>query len=259
MRGWSSRMAGPKISPVLAVLSDIHGNLPALEAVVADARARGASHFVNLGDSLSGPLWPRETADWLMAADWPTLAGNHERQLLSHDPAEMGESDRFALGELAPHHLAWIAAQPAEVQLRADIYLCHGNPADDMHYLMHRVEPDRIRDAHAHEIDAMLGARGSHAVGCGHSHLPRHVVLADGRQVFNPGSVGLPAYAWEYPHVHRMELGSTHARYALLSGADEALTIELVAVEYDHRAAAARAEANGRSDWAVPLRTGFVG
>ena len=55
-----------------------------------------------------------------------------------------------------------------------------------------------------------------------------------------------------------MELGATDARYALLSGAGEALQIELVAVEYDHRAAAARAEANGRMDWAVPLRTGFV-
>jgi diadenosine tetraphosphatase ApaH/serine/threonine PP2A family protein phosphatase len=85
------------------------------------------------------------------------------------------------------------------------------------------------------------------------------VVLEDGRQVFNPGSVGLPAYAWDYPHVHRMELGSAHARYALLTGAGDALTVELVAVEYDHRAAAARAEANGRIDWAVPLRTGFVG
>lgn len=244
---------------MLAILSDIHGNLPALEAVVADARARGAAAFVNLGDSLSGPLWPRETAEWLMAEDWPTLAGNHERQLLSHDPREMGESDRFALTRLEARHLAWIAAQPADLQYRADLYLCHGNPDDDMHYLMHAVEPDGIRDAHAGEIHARLGAQGSHGVGCGHSHLPRHVVLEDGRQVFNPGSVGLPAYAWDYPHIHRMELGSTQARYALLAGEGDARAIELVAVDYDHRAAAARAEANGRMDWAVPLRTGFVG
>jgi diadenosine tetraphosphatase ApaH/serine/threonine PP2A family protein phosphatase len=123
---------------------------------------------------------------------------------------------------------------------------------------MHRVEPERIRDAHEGEIAQMLGDLGTHAVGCGHSHVPRLVTLTDGRQVFNPGSIGLPAYAWEYPHVHRMELGSTDARYAMLSGEAEGLTIELVSVEYDHRAAAARAEANGRIDWAVPLRTGFV-
>ena len=62
-----------------AILSDIHGNLPALEAVVADAEAQGCDIFVNLGDTLSGPLWPRETAEYLMARDWPTIAGNHER------------------------------------------------------------------------------------------------------------------------------------------------------------------------------------
>ncbi len=67
----------------LAILSDIHGNLPALEAVIADAEAQGCATFINLGDTLSGPLWPAETADFLMARDWPTIAGNHERQLLT--------------------------------------------------------------------------------------------------------------------------------------------------------------------------------
>ena len=243
---------------MIAVFSDIHGNLPALEACYADALARGCDHFLNLGDILSGPLWPRETADWLLQHDWPTISGNHDRELVTGDPATMGRSDIHAIKELSAAHLAWLRSLPADLQWREDIYLCHGNPADDMHYLLHRVEPDRIRDAHVSEIEGMLGARGTHAIGCGHSHLPRHVVLDDGRQVFNPGSVGLPAYAWEYPHVHKMELGSTDARYAVLSGAGVALKIELVAVDYDHRSAADRAQANGRMDWAVPLRTGFV-
>ena len=243
---------------MIAVFSDIHGNLPALEACHADAAARGATQFLNLGDILSGPLWPRETADWLMRHNWPTISGNHDRELVTCDPATMGRSDTHAIKELDEVHLVWLRGLPADLQWRDDIYLCHGNPTDDIHYLMHRVDPERIRDAHEGEIAEMLGARGTHAIGCGHSHLPRHVVLSDGRQVFNPGSVGLPAYAWEYPHVHRMELGATDARYALLSGEGEALQIDLVAVEYDHRAAADRAEANGRMDWAVPLRTGFV-
>lgn len=243
---------------MIAVFSDIHGNLPALEACYADARARGAEEFLNLGDILSGPLWPRETAEWLLQHDWPTIAGNHDRELVTSDPARMGRSDAQTISLLSDKHLAWLRSLPADLQWREDVYLCHGNPADDLHYLMHRVEPERIRDAHEGEIVEMLGDLGTHAVGCGHSHVPRLVTLADGRQVFNPGSVGLPAYAWEYPHVHRMELGSTDARYAMLGGEAEGLTIELVSVEYDHRAAAARAEVNGRIDWAVPLRTGFV-
>ena len=193
-------------------LSDIHGNLPALEAVVADARARGCTAFVNLGDILSGPLWPRETADYLMDLGWPTISGNHDRELATGTAETMGRSDSHALAELDTHHLDWLRGLPADLALREDLYLCHANPADDIHYLMHRVEPDLIRDAHAHEIAEMLEVHTHPAIGCGHSHLPRHVVLEDGRQVFNPGSVGLPAYAWDYPHIHRMEVGSTHAR-----------------------------------------------
>lgn len=49
-------------------------------------RRRGANRIVNLGDSLSGPLLPRETAQYLMACRWLNLPGNHERQLLTHGP-----------------------------------------------------------------------------------------------------------------------------------------------------------------------------
>lgn len=243
---------------MIALFSDIHGNLPALEACHADALARGCTQFLNLGDIVSGPLWPRETADWLMGRDWPTIAGNHERQMLDAAGSDMGESDRFARAQLDRHHVEWLTGLPADLQWREDVYLCHANPHDDLHYLMHRVEPDRIRDAHLSEVTGMVGERGTHAIACGHSHLPRHVVLPDGRQVFNPGSVGLPAYAWDMPHVHRMELGSSHARYAVMGGEGQELMIELVAVEYDHLAAAARADANGRPDWAFALRTGRV-
>ncbi|MGA8391413.1 MAG: metallophosphoesterase, partial [Burkholderiaceae bacterium] len=55
----------------IAVLSDIHGNLPALQAVQADLARRGVDLVINCGDILSGPLWPCETADALMALGWP--------------------------------------------------------------------------------------------------------------------------------------------------------------------------------------------
>ena len=55
-----------------AIVSDIHGNLPALEAVLADAH--GVDGWLNLGDIVSGPLWPRETAEFVMRQGWPTLA-----------------------------------------------------------------------------------------------------------------------------------------------------------------------------------------
>jgi predicted phosphodiesterase len=69
--------------PRIALISDIHGNLAALEAVAADIQKRAVDCVVNLGDSLSGPLLPLETAQLLMAAGWLSLAGNHEQQLLT--------------------------------------------------------------------------------------------------------------------------------------------------------------------------------
>ena len=74
----------------IAVLSDIHGNLEALKAVLRDLADRRVDTIVNLGDSLSGPLQPSETAAFLMAQPWPQLAGNHERQLLDFAPERRG-------------------------------------------------------------------------------------------------------------------------------------------------------------------------
>ena len=93
----------------IAALSDIHGNLFALDAVLADIERRGADLIVNLGDILSGPLLPRETADRLMALQLPTVRGNHERQVLSMDPADMGASDRYAFDTITDAQRDWIA------------------------------------------------------------------------------------------------------------------------------------------------------
>ena len=63
----------------IAVIADIHGNLPALEAVLIDIARRHVDRTINLGDCVSGPLWPREVCDLLMASDDLTIRGNHDR------------------------------------------------------------------------------------------------------------------------------------------------------------------------------------
>ncbi len=63
----------------VAVISDIHGNLRALEAVLADIKTRSADATVNLGDCVAGPLWPQETFDLLASLAFPTVRGNHDR------------------------------------------------------------------------------------------------------------------------------------------------------------------------------------
>jgi predicted phosphodiesterase len=62
----------------LAVISDVHGNLPALEAVVADIKKRQVDSTVNLGDCVTSPLWPKETFEALQSLGLPTVRGNHD-------------------------------------------------------------------------------------------------------------------------------------------------------------------------------------
>ena len=92
----------------LAIVSDIHGNLAALEAVAADIRRQGVDQTVNLGDSLSGPLLPLETAQWLMSQGWLSLAGNHERQILTQAADRQGASDSYAHSQLTPKAFDWL-------------------------------------------------------------------------------------------------------------------------------------------------------
>lgn len=248
----------------IAVVSDIHGNLPALQAVQADLASRGADLIINCGDILSGPLWPRETAEALMALAWPTIAGNHERQLLDCAKAAGGASDRFAFEQTTPEQRDWLAALPATLQPAPGVFVCHGQPADDRVYLLETVEPAGSRAATGAEVlERVDGTPGLEAslLLCGHSHLPR-VLQVGGTLCVNPGSVGLPAYDDDHGYFHIHQTGSPHARYALCervdTGAGAGWTVAQIAVAYDWHAASARAARNGARDWARWLATGHA-
>lgn len=242
----------------LGVISDIHGNVAALDAVLADAAARKVERIVNLGDICSGGLFPRETADRLMPLGYPTIRGNHERQLSEHAYEKMGLSDRHAAMTMLPEQRAWLAALPATLRLFQDVLLVHGTPDCDRAYLLETVDEKGIRPATTTEIERRIGDTDASVILCGHTHLQRAIRLDDGRLIVNPGSVGLPAYDDDRPYPHVVESGSPHARYAVLSDDGHGWAVELIAVEYDWEQAARDAEANGRADWARALRTGSV-
>ena len=253
----------------IAAISDIHGNLAALDAVLADIAEQGVDLTVNLGDILSGPLWIAETANRLMALNLPTIAGNHERQVLTQASDRMGASDAHAAVRLTDAHRAWLSALPKALQLTDEVFCCHGTPGDDLVYFLETVTPGftgsaspGVRRATVDEAaqragDAMTGAAHG-VILCGHTHVPRVMRLADGRLVVNPGSVGLQAYDDDHPHPHIVENASPHARYAVLTRRPAGWQVELRLVPYDHDAAARLAETNGRPDWAHALRTGLA-
>lgn len=238
------------MSNILGVIADIHANLPALEAVLADLDRRGITRIVNLGDCVSGPFWPRETAELLMARDFPTVRGNHDRWMAEEDPAEMSRTDRYASAQLTEKQRAWLAALPMTLTF-GDAFLFHARPTDDNHYLLEEVIGERLLPAPAELVEHRLAGLPHPLMLCGHSHLPSIVSLASGATVLNPGSVGLPAYIdTEPPHIS--ESGTPHARYAIVQDG----AIELIALDYDHPSAARRAMENDRPDWAHFVTTG---
>jgi putative phosphoesterase len=242
-----------------AAIADIHGNALALEAVLADIDRQGISTIVNLGDHLSGPIDPARTADILSVRDFQSIAGNHDRQLLTVAPDAMGLTDRWTVAQLTSSHVDWLRTLPPTRRFHNDVFLCHGTPNSDDTYWMEQVTPtgdialadrDSI-ERHAEGVDCSL-------ILCGHTHTPRALKLRDGRMLVNPGSVGCPAYRDATPVPHIMATGSPDARYAILQQRDQRWSAEFRTVPYDHRAAAQLADSAGRPDWAEALATGWA-
>lgn len=86
--------------------------------------------------------------------------------------------------------------------------------------------------------------------------MPQYI-QTENRHFINVGSVGLPAYTDDLPYMHKMEAGSPHARYAIITIGDD-ITVEMQKVIYDWEAAAKQVQSLGRNDWAKALATGKV-
>ena len=242
----------------IAVLADIHGNVFALEAVLADAEKKGATQLLNLGDVLYGPLAPRATYEMLRGLDAVTISGNQDRQIVeaAEQPTRSNAAMEFVLSELGASPVAWLESLPFDHLFSDAIYLCHGSPTDDMEYLLENIEKGHPLVREDGEILGALGGQTAPLILCGHTHLPRVVALSSGQLVVNPGSVGLPAYADDAPVAHAMQTFSPHASYAILESGPSGWTVQQLKVPYDYEKAAHLALQNQREDWAFALQTG---
>jgi len=242
----------------IAAISDIHGNLGALDAVLADIGRRGVDCIVNLGDILSGPLQPNETAARLMSLGFPTIRGNHERQLLDPDLERMGKSDRHAADVISTTQRAWVESLPPTLWLGEDVFLCHATPSSDIDCFMEDIRDGEFIPASHAEIRARAAPCTASLILCGHTHIPRVAWSSAAQTIVNPGSVGIQAYQGHHPVPHVLQLGSPHARYAIAERTSYGWAVDLVAVPYDWEAAARLAQQHDRPEWSRPLRTGFL-
>ncbi|NJN81283.1 MAG: metallophosphoesterase family protein [Caldilineaceae bacterium] len=178
----------------IAILADIHGNLPALEAVVADLQTQAPDLVYLAGDQINRCPWNNEVMDLIDAWQWPAIYGNHE-WIVAHlgtEKTQFAGRDRFpslwwTRENLSPNHLATVCALPAERRLDLD-----DGPAIR---LLHGVRGDPFVGMLPEAADAVLAAylepMEESVVISAHTHRP--LARRVGRwQLFNPGSVGMP-------------------------------------------------------------------
>ncbi len=224
----------------VAVLADIHGVLPVLDAVLAQPEVRAADRIVVCGDHAAGPQ-PAEVLDRLAALDNAVLVrGNADRDLVALARGEYpaGEepypADAWAAAQLTPAHVDLLAALPHPVILDVrgfgPVAFCHGTPRDDNEVVLVDTRLERWAEAFA-GLPADV-----QTVVCGHTHMP-FTRLADRRLVVNPGSIGMP-------------YGRPGGHWALLSNGDVSLRRVAVDVEAAIAAVVTGSTYPDRAAWA---------
>ena len=204
---------------MLAVLYDIHANLPALEAVLAEADSAGADSYLLGGDYAGLGPWPRETLArmrGLPRAEW--IRGNWERWLGAPSQASdvpfVHSALAWALDAVSDEDIAELSSLPETVTIDGTLF-SHGSPISDMRSFM--PEP-------AGDEEELMGGATERRLIFGHTHLQFRRQGPGGVDLVNPGSVGLPFD------------GDTRAAFALIGDDGE---LELRRAAYDHESVAA--------------------
>jgi predicted phosphodiesterase len=180
----------------LAVLADIHGNLPALEAVISDLKNFDVDHVIVPGDVIGFGPFSRQTAEIVIRKGWSVIRGNNEYLLIDYKtpraPIEWNDPVQFAptawLDRQFDQNLkTLIAAWPDTLNLRfrdaPPIQVFHGTPDSPWDSLYWTLTNE--------EIERLLRSTEANYIICGHTHLPMD--RQSGRwHIFNPGSVGVP-------------------------------------------------------------------
>ncbi len=219
---------------MLGLLYDVHGNLPALDAVLDDAAEAGVERWLLGGDYALFGARPAETVERLRGLDAVWIRGNGERWTAAPEEApeavrEACEANRRLLGDEVVRELAELRQTWRDAA--AQTLFCHGSPASDVRSF--QPEPDE------QEQELLAGApEGVRRLVFGHTHLP-FMRAADGLELLNPGSVGMPFD------------GDPRAAYALVG---EDGSVEHRRVAYDHLASAAAVRERLGDAGEVPAR-----
>jgi putative phosphoesterase len=221
----------------VALIGDVHANLPALDAVIAHIQAEGIRRIWNVGDFVGYGAYPNEVIELLRRVKATSIVGNYDLKVVQFPKKEVKwrtskQPDKYlafqwAYQELKPENRRYLAKLPAEVRLEVAgkrILLTHGSPMSINEHLTQDTPLDRLQE--------LLLAGSADVLICGHSHQPFARQVEAG-WVINTGSVGRPGD------------GDPRACYAILRLNQKGLAVEHYRVEYDVERAARAVRQHG--------------
>lgn len=236
----------------ITVFGDVHGNLPALEAVWAEMDRRALQRRFCLGDLVGYGVQPNEVIHFIRRFDVPTLMGNYDQGVgISSDDCGCAyrTPEARALGErsiawtnhvVTAENKAYLRNLPMTMSLIMDklrVTLVHGSPRRINEYL--------YEDRSESSLSRLFDLAGADVLVCGHTHLPYDRAMPGGRRLINAGSVGKP------------KDGDPRAGFVILTANGADLKVEFVRVPYDVEKAARSVEATDMpSEFAAMLRAG---
>lgn len=236
----------------LTIYSDIHANLPALEAVLRDMDERGLENRYCLGDLVGYGTFPNEVVEFIRSSKTPTIMGNYDQGVgNSSDDCGCAYRDEVAK-RLGERSIAWtnqyttgenktfLRELPGQIPLHLGdlrIMLVHGSPRRVNEYL-YEDRPDS-------SLERLLDMAEADVLVCGHTHKPYHRILPSGRHVVNTGSVGKP------------KDGDPRAGYVVLEADGRDLNVQFIRVPYEIERTAQAIEASDMPyEYAGMLRSG---
>jgi predicted phosphodiesterase len=243
-----------------ALISDIHANLPALEAVLRDIEVRSDTNKIyHLGDVVGYAPWPNEVVAALRNARISGVAGNYDSTVATdykhcgcrYEDARQEELSHVSYAWTRANASAQTKAFLGELPFRLDLrplgghvagptlILAHGTPINNVTYWT-----EERGDEFCAKMGSAAGARSGDVIAFGHTHRPWHRIV-DGVHLVNAGSVGRP------------KDGDWRAGYVVLDMSEHDTRVEFRRVEYDvERAANAIVASALPDDFAECLRTG---
>lgn len=235
----------------IAIISDIHGNVSALDAVLADLRSRSIDATYCLGDLVGYAAHPNEVTARVRVENIPTIMGNYDDGVgfdrdecgcAYTNPVDKALGDRslaWTKATVTPENKGYLRTLASEIRFEADgrrVLLVHGSPRRMNEYL--------FEDRPISSFERLAASSNADVIVFGHTHKP-YTKRVDGVLFVNAGSVGKP------------KDGDWRACYLVLDPSDQAKPVEFIRVPYDVAGEAAAIRASDLPDkFAVDIETG---